>query len=134
MLRHSILVAAMAFAVTGCEPVSLTLLGVGASIGAGYTLNGIAYKTFTAPIGEVRTASIKALGRMGISVTSKDINEQGEEVIKADTTDRNIEITLEPISTQTTRIRTIARQDKFLMDRATATEIIIQTERVLAGA
>lgn len=118
----------------GCEPVSLTLFGVGAATGVNYALNGVAYKTFTAPVAEVRSASIKALDNMGIGVDSKTVSEDGEEVITAKTADREIEVVLEPISPKATRIRTSARHEGMLMDRATATEIIIQTERVLAGA
>ena len=32
-----------------CDPISLTLFGVGMAAGASHTLRGIAYKTFTAP-------------------------------------------------------------------------------------
>jgi hypothetical protein len=35
------------------------------------------------------------------------------------------------VSLKTTRIRTVAKQGIFFKDRATATEIIMQTERVL---
>ena len=116
---------------TGCDPISLTLFGVGASAGVSYTLNGVAYKTFTAPIAKVRKASIKALGKMGISITSKDVDGKGQEIITAFTNGREIEIILEPISKNATRMRTSAKTEGFLMDRATATEIIIQTEQVL---
>ncbi len=130
--RYAILVFLAAF-LCGCEPVSLTLFGVAAATGVGYTLNGAAYKTFTAPIKQVRLSSIKALGNMGITVGSKDKKEDGKEIIKASANDRTIEIILEPISENATRIKTIAKNGIFY-DRATATEIIIQTEHVLEGA
>lgn len=38
------------FLLVGCDPVSLTLFGVGAGTGVGHTLGGIAYKTFTEPL------------------------------------------------------------------------------------
>ena len=45
--------------------------------------------------------------------------------------DREIEVELEVISSNATRMRTVAKQGFFLKDRATATEIILQTEKVL---
>lgn len=117
----------------GCEPISLTLFGIATATGVGYSLNGTAYKTFTASIKNVRQSSVKALGRMGIAVQSKDKKENGKEIIVATSNDRAIEIVLEPISENATRIKTTAKNGIFY-DRATATEIIIQTERVLEGA
>jgi hypothetical protein len=67
---------------------------------------------------------------MGIKIQATSKTEQGK-AIKAMTKDREIEIELEMVSAKTTRIRTVAKQGIFFKDRATATEIIIQTERVL---
>ena len=55
-------------AASGCAAMALTLMGVGAGIsgstGVSYTLDRIAYKTFTAPEEGLRTATLKALKRM----------------------------------------------------------------------
>jgi hypothetical protein len=67
---------------------------------------------------------------MGIKVQATSKTEQGK-AIKAISNDREIEIELEMVSAKTTRIRTVAKQGIFFKDRATATEIIMQTERVL---
>lgn len=121
----------------GCAAVGLTLFGVGAGVTTGtavsYTLDGIAYRTFTAPLPQVRTAALTALNNMGIRVSDKLKTDAGE-MIKATGTDREIEIELEVVSPKTTRIRTVAKQGWFFKDRATATEIIVQTEKVLNGA
>jgi uncharacterized protein DUF3568 len=119
----------------GCAAgVGLTLFGVGAGVTTGtsvaYTLDGIAYKTFTASLPQVETATRTALDRMGIKVEATSKMDQGK-AIKAVTNDRDIEIELEMVSSKTTRIRTVAKQGIFFKDRATATEIIIQTERAL---
>jgi hypothetical protein len=117
---------------SGCAAVGMTLFGVGAGVATGtsvsYTLDGIAYRTFTAPISEVEGATRTALNRMGIKIQATSKTEQGK-AIKAITNDREIE--LEMVSAKTTRIRTVAKQGIFFKDRATATEIIVQTERVL---
>ncbi len=118
----------------GCAAVGLTLFGVGAGVSTGtavsYTLDGTAYRTFTAPLPKVETAALAALDRMGMAVKARDNTDQGK-VIHASGADREIEVELESISPKTTRIRTVAKQGTFFRDRATATEIILQTEKVL---
>jgi hypothetical protein len=118
----------------GCAAVGLTLFGVGAGVSAGtavsYTLDGVAYRTFTASLPKVEKATLTALNEMGIQVEGKEKAEDGR-VIKATGAERQIEVQLEPISANTTRIRTVVKQGVFFKDRATATEIILQTERIL---
>jgi len=67
---------------------------------------------------------------MGIKVEATAKMDQGK-AIKAVSNDREIEIELEMVSNKTTRIRTVAKQGIFFKDRATATEIIMQTEKAL---
>src|SRR5262245_13561594 len=78
----------------GCAGVGMTLFGVGAGVTAGtsvaYTLDGIAYRTFTAPLPQVESATRTALNRMGIKVDSTEKTEQGK-AIKATSNDREIE-------------------------------------------
>jgi len=138
MAKHkSRLVLAVVFSMvflSGWAAVGLTLFGVAAGTATGtsvgYTLDGIAYRTFTASLPQVETATRTALDRMGIKVDSTEKTEQGR-AIKATSNDRQIEIELEMVSTKTTRIRTVAKQGIFFKDRATAGEIIFQTEKVL---
>ena len=116
--------------VTGCAPLAITAVGVGASTGVAHTLSGINYRTFTAPAPRVRVATMAALKRMSIDVESTERIEGGER-INAATHDRRIEIELESISASTTRMRTTAKQGSLFYDSATATEIILQTENIL---
>ncbi|MGE5057924.1 MAG: DUF3568 family protein [Betaproteobacteria bacterium] len=129
-----VLVFGAMFALTGCAAVGLTLFSVGAGVTTGtsvaYTLDGVAYRTFTAPLPQVENATRTALDRMGIKIEATSKMEQGK-AIKAQTNDREIEIELEMVSNKTTRIRTVAKQGIFFKDRATATVTIIQTEKVL---
>ena len=122
----------------GCAaPLALTLLGVGAGVTTGtavsYTMDGIAYRTFTAPLPQVERATLKALNDMGMEVQSAEKTDEGK-AIKAKGVDRRIEIELQAISSKATRIRTVAKDGVFFKDRATATEIILQTERILGKA
>jgi hypothetical protein len=133
-----LLVGLISVYLNGCAaPVALTLLGVGAGVTTGtavsYTLDGIAYRTFTAPLPQVERATLTALNDMGMQVESAQKTEEGK-AIKASGVDRQIEIELQAISSKTTRIRTVAKDGVFFKDRATATEIILQTERILGKA
>jgi hypothetical protein len=135
MLRfHSLIFCLMAFYLNGCAAVALTLFGVGAGVATGasvsYTLDGVAYRTFTAPLPKVESATRTALNKMGIEVEATAQSEQGK-AIKAIGNDREIEVELEMVTAKTTRIRTVAKQGVFFKDRATATEIILQTEKIL---
>jgi len=103
---------------------------VGAAAGVSHTLGGIVYKTFTEPMPKVKRATLTALKRMDIAVESIQANQEGE-VIKAKASNRTIEVQLESLTPKTTRIRVTADSDGFFKDSATATEIILQTERVL---
>ncbi len=118
----------------GCAAVGLTLLGVGAGVSAGtgvsYTLDSIAYKTFTAPEEGLRAATLKTLKRMDIKVEENQQTESGRKIV-AVAEDRAIEIELDRLTSQTTRMRVNVKQGMFFKDRATATEIIIQTDRTL---
>lgn len=126
-------VGVVAIGGTGCEPLALTAFGVGASAGVSHSLNGITYRTFTLPVSRVRGATMTALDRMGIKVEGSEKVELAE-VIKAHSADRAIEIELEPVSAKTTRMRVVAKKGPVFYDSATATEIILQTEKVLGNA
>ena len=129
-LVRVLLIAILVPALGACEPFAITTFGVGASQAVSHTLGGITYRTFTASAQQVKTASIGALSRMGIKLERTE-NGSGGEVLRATATDRQIEITLESISPNTTRMRVIARNGGVFFDSSTATEIILQTERLL---
>jgi hypothetical protein len=136
--RAFLLVGLISFYLNGCvAPVALTLFGVGAGVTTGtavsYTMDGIAYRTFTAPLPQVERATLTALNDMGMKVEGTEKTDEGK-TIKAKGVERQIEIELQAISSKTTRIRTVAKDGVFFKDRATATEIILQTERVLGKA
>lgn len=129
--RWGVALLATAVMLAGCEPLALTAAGVGMSTGVGHTLSGITYRTFTAPLPRVRQASVAALNRMSIKVTSRNRIEGGD-LIRAKSGDRDIEIELEAISSNTTRMKAVAKKGP-LYDTATALEIILQTERAMSS-
>ena len=125
-------VVLMVLGLQGCDPVSLTAMGIGASTGVQHTLTGISYRTFSIPMPRVRSAVITAFDRMGIEVGGTEPIDNGVR-LTARAADRDIEVELEALTPKTTRMRSTAKSGIF-RDASTATEIIMQTERVLGGA
>lgn len=121
-------------ALCSCEPVALALLGAGATSTVRYNLvDGVAARTFTAPVAMVRSASLSALDRMGIT-PGETTATASSVVITARAARRDIAIELEPITERATRLRVTARDDtSILNDGATAQEIVQQTEKLLAA-
>jgi len=131
MARHRSLVAfALCPLLAACEPAALAVLGGGAGTILRYNLDGIAARTFTAPAPVVRTASLAAAGRMGLSIEATETIDTGE-VIRARAANRDIEIELEQITPQATRMRITARGGSLFYDNATAVELVQQTEKLL---
>ena len=118
----------------GCAGVGLALFGVGAGISGGtgvnYTLDSVAYKTFAASEPELRTATLRTLKRMAIDVTENQATESGRQ-ITANAGDRTVDIELDRITAKTSRMRVNVKKGWILRDRATAGEIIVQTEKSL---
>ena len=120
---------ALCITLSGCAAVGLTALGVGMATGVGHTLGGMVYKTFTAPQAQVKKAAHGALGRMQVKVVKVE-REKTTETIVAKAGDRDIDIVLEALTPNTTRMKVTARQNGgILSDGATATEVILQTEK-----
>ena len=118
----------------GCQPLALSVLGAGAGSALRYSLDGIMYRTFTAPGPTVKESTLAALERMGVTVDGTEPYEHGE-IIQARTRNRTIEIEVEPISERATRLRIAAKNgSSWFYDSATATEIAAQTERLLEVA
>ena len=133
------LVLGSAVGVQACAAMGLTLFGVGAGVTAGtgvsYTMDGIAYKTFTTPVDTLQAATLDTLDRMDIEVRDIEVlveqsAETGRKIIGT-AGDRAIEIELDRLTTRTSRMRVVAKQGVFFKDRATAAEIIAQTEQTL---
>ena len=115
---------------SACEPLSLAALGIGGTAAVNHKMSGTPTRTFTAPLAKVRTASLGALKRMGITTDGTKKIENGE-VITARAGSRQIEVELEFLTVNTTRMRVIARNGSLWYDGATASEIIVQTEKSL---
>jgi hypothetical protein len=125
----------IALSLQGCAAIGLSLAtaGAGAGISAGYehTVNGIVYKTFAASKDELRIATLEALKRMAMPVTLDQKSEAGW-ALTATANKRTIDIELQALTEQTTRMRVVANDGTiFFKDASTATEIINQTAQAV---
>lgn len=118
------------FALSGCAAAALTAGGIAGSAGVNHTLSGIVYKTFAAPEGQLRVATLKTLNRMQMKVKKDEKVDFGRH-IQATAVDREIDIELERLTPSATRMRVSTSNDMIFKDSATSTEIILQTAQVL---
>ena len=119
----------------GCAAAGMTALSAGAGVGMGtgveHTLNGIVYKTFAAPVSDMRFAALKTLDRMRMPVRHDEQTDEGW-MLSADAADRSVEIELQRLTEGTTRMRVVVNEGQiFFKDSSTATEIILQTAQTV---
>lgn len=128
------LISLVGVATQGCAAAGLALFGVGAGVSSGtavsYSLDSVAYKTFTASERDLRTATLQSLKRMAMDVKENKPTDEGTQII-AEAGDRTVDIEIDRITPMTSRMRVNVKKGWFLRDRATATEIIVQTEHAL---
>ncbi len=118
-------------ALSGCA--ATTGLAVPAALSGGvagvnYSVTNVAYKDISHPIADVESALHKALKKMDIKVTDRKA-EDGKVDITAITRDLDIDIVLKKITPTVSSIHVNAKKGVFVKDKATATEIIVQTEK-----
>jgi hypothetical protein len=132
-----LLVVLAACAAGGCapaiQPLAMALAGAGTSTAMGHGLNGTAYRTFTAPVADVKAATLDTLSLMGMRVDRFGSFDEDGELIVGSSRHRTVEIELEPISSKATRMRVAARNGGLFYDSSTATEIVLQTEKALVA-
>jgi hypothetical protein len=128
---RTLLLIAFCLSLSGCAAIATGLVSVGAGFGIGHHINGTSYRTFTESLLRVESAARAALKRMAINVDSTQKTKSGE-LLKASVGDRRIEVELEALTPNTTRMRSVAIYSNGLMlDAATGLEIVAQTEKAL---
>jgi hypothetical protein len=122
------LVAAVVAASQGCAQVGVagsTLASVN------FTVDGIAYRTFNAPVDQVRRATLSTFKRLDLELKSDEATDDGCRELVGGTGDRLVHVELDKLTARTTRMRITAKHGWMFRDRATAGELIVQTERAL---
>jgi Protein of unknown function (DUF3568) len=112
-----------------CAPLMMSAVSAGGSRAVSHTLDGVSYRTFTAPLPRVKDASLAALNRVGVQSAKSAPSDHGE-TISAKATERDIEIKLESITPKMTRMR-VAASNGLMRDTATSAEIVAQIEKAL---
>jgi hypothetical protein len=85
-------------------------------------------------VDEVEQGARKVLGKMEFPVTTVERTTAGISILAQSANaahELDIEIDLERLSPQVTRMRVVAKRGIFLRDSSTATEIILQTAKFL---
>ena len=122
-------------ALQGCAGLPLAafsiVAGTGAGIGTNHALDSITYKTFSVPLSGLSRAAVMTLDRLDMPVMEVENTEEGQ-AITAQAGDRTVEIELDRLTATATRMRVVVKKNLFIRDRATATEIILQTDRTLS--
>jgi hypothetical protein len=134
---NSLMVVIAALSLAGCDTLSTSLLGAGASAGmqAGISnaMSGTLSRTFTASLPVVRSAALTPLQHMQMDVRSTNKLEGGEDV-RATSGSRDIDIELEEISPNATRMSVTVkstRSEVLPFDNATSAEILRQSQRAI---
>ena len=128
LLAQVVILVGSLMTFTGCVQV-LGVLGSGASMASEYILKSSASKTISHEYNMTKKALLIALRKMEILVDEAQEIEDGEAIIaKAD--DLEITIQLIEITPKVTRITVVAGKNILHRDKATAQEIVYQTNKV----
>jgi hypothetical protein len=125
----SIVIAALfPFSLTGCVEL-LGAAGSGAVVTAEYIMSGCVEKTMCFEYGRTKKALLVALRRMQI-VANKAVEVEGGEEILAKANQMEIKVELREITPCVTRISVRAGDGFLRWDKATANEILAQTNKI----
>jgi len=128
----SLLIAVLLlFSLTGCVEI-LGAAGSGAVVTAEYLLSGSVAKTMCYEYDRTKKALLVALSRMEI-VADRAIEVEGGEEILARANQMQITVQLREITPCVTRISVRAGDGFLRWDKATAQEILTQTNKIADG-
>jgi len=130
----------LAMTASGCAALALPAIGTSvmgnaaggaAKAGVERTMSGAMYRTFSAPLADVRDAVRQSFRDREIQITEDDLLIGGGAKIKGEALHRHITVRLEPVTPALTRLKLVVRHGLFGRDPATASELIEQTVRAL---
>ena len=123
-------VAAAALPALGLSAMS-DAAGSVAKAGVERTMGGSVYRTFSAPLDDVRDAVLQTFADLDLDITEFEEPEDGGAAIRAEALNRHISVKLEPVTPALTRLKMYVRRGWFGRDQSTSTELIEQTARAL---
>ncbi len=116
---------------TGCAVVAPLAL-TSTSMGVAYYYMNVSEKTCVYDLDTMCRASVVTLKRMGFKLGEQSKDEDGDRKIKAVSEDLNITVKLKKVTHKCTKMKVTARKHVVIRDKATAAEIILQTEKTAA--
>ena len=133
------LLAAAVFALHGCAAIPVAAVagavleaGGGAIVKTGteYTRSGKVRRTFSNPIEDVHVALLEAFRRTDITIKTDERGKDGYR-IAAEATQRKIDVKLLRLSDALTVFELNVKRNFLASDKATVSELLAQTEKVL---
>ncbi len=117
-------------ALQGCAVFAVGAV-TGPAAGIPYTSLGVAEKTFPEEREKVLTALNKALATLDVKTGQITNREEGGRIVQTDlqayARDLDITISLDQVSERAARVSVDATRNHIFKDKATATEILVQT-------
>jgi len=131
--------AALGAALEGCAVFPLAAVGgavlsaSGSAISKGteYTSAGTARRTFMSPIDDVHRAVLETLERAGLRLERDEVTDESRRLV-GEAEHRTVKIELTPLTPTLTTMRLVVKRNILLKDKATAAELVEQTEGALA--
>jgi hypothetical protein len=125
---QTFVIALSLFVLTGCLEI-ISAVGASAYMTGEYLISGAVTKTVSYDFGRIKRALLVALCKMKIDVDKASPIEDGEEIF-ATAEELEIRIELKEITSSVTRISVKAEKNFLNRDKATAQEILQQTNRI----
>jgi hypothetical protein len=125
---QTLLIALSLFVLTGCLEI-ISAVGASAYVTGEYLVSGAVTKTVSYDFGRIKKALLVALCKMKIYVDKASPIEDGEEIF-ATAEELEIRIELKEITSSVTRISVKAEKNFLNRDKATAQEILQQTNSI----
>lgn len=123
---------ALAWSLSGCAAVALSLVGAGAGAGINHQVSGVASRTFSEPLPKLKRASLMAAKRMSFEFETTDAIDNGQ-LMKGRVADMSVAVELEILSASVTRVSVSARKNLLFLDGATAQEVVMQIDKALVA-
>jgi hypothetical protein len=133
-------VSVVAAAIQGCAAIPLAVVagsvleaggGVLVKTGTEYSAGGTAMRTFNLPVEQVHAAVNEALRRAQVIVVKDEIAPK-HQLIAGVAGGRKVRVRLIPLTPALTSMELDVKRNLLASDKATASELLAQTEHVLA--
>lgn len=139
-LGRAVGIASLGIGVGGCAALPLAVVagslmdaggGVIVKTGTEYTASGTVRRTFNLPVDQVHSAVLETFTRAQVVVT-RDQASPKRQVIVATTQHRKVYVELLPLTPMLTTLELDVKRNVLSSDKATASELLAETEQVVA--